>query len=146
MLLGLSTACLNTEPAGPPSNPATETYAPSLGVDISQMTKVSDALYIQDRVVGTGALIAAGDSIQVTYAGWFVNGVQFDPATGTASFPLRIGVQHVIDGWDIGVPGMRVGGKRLLVIGSDLAYGPTGYLTIGPNTTLVFTVEVTRKF
>jgi len=143
LLLALATACLDSGPSNTPSNPATETYAPSLGVNISQMTRLSDALYIQDLAVGTGATAGVGKAITVTSTGWLVNGTQFDSNVGKAPYPLVLGARQVIDGWDAGIVGMHVGGKRLLVIGSDLAYGPNqkGPL-ISPNSTLVFTVQL----
>src|SRR5215471_10859037 len=117
--------CLKgTEPTndGPGSNPATETYAASLGVNISQMTKVSDDLYIQDVATGGGAQATLGKAVNVKYTGWLVNGTQFD--ANSIAFPLGVGA--VIPGWDQGLVGMRVGGTRRLVIGSALAYGPGG--------------------
>lgn len=148
LFMGLATACLDTgEPtANMPSNPATETFAASLGVNISQMTKKSDALYIQDLVVGTGTEAANGRTLQVTYTGWLVNGTQFDSNVGKSTFSFVLGDQGplgVIAGWNLGLVGMKAGGKRRLVIGSDLAYGPSGRApAIGPNSTLVFDVIV----
>jgi FKBP-type peptidyl-prolyl cis-trans isomerase FkpA len=134
----------STAPAGA-SNPATETYAASLGVNLAQMTKVSDALYTQDLIVGTGVVLATGDSISVTYTGWLVNGTQFSPAGGPAPFQSRFGVGRFIQGWEIGLVGIRVGGKRRLVIGSDLAYGAPGQGAIPPNSTLVFDLQIQAK-
>jgi len=145
-LLLLEVGCLNGTEPGTPSNPATETFAASLGVDISQMTKVSDDLYYQDIVVGTGTTVTVGKTVNITYTGWLANGTQFD--ANTFSFP--IGVGFVITGWDVGIPGMRAGGKRRLVIGSNLGYGSSGH-PAGPggippaipgNATLVFDVQV----
>lgn len=133
----------STDPGSTASNPATETFAQSLGVNISQMTKVSDALYIQDLVVGTGAVATSGKSLQVTYTGWLANGTQFDSNVGKAAFTFTLGAHAVIDGWDLGIVGMKVGGKRRLVIGSALAYGPGGNgPAIPPNSTLVFDVQL----
>ena len=142
LFMGLASACLDTgEPtANMPSNPATETFAASLGVNISQMTKKSDALYIQDLVVGTGAEAINGKTLQMTYTGWLVNGTKFDSNVGGATLPFVLGEPGIIAGWNLGILGMRVGGKRRLVIGSDLAYGPSGRGIIGPNSTLVFDV------
>ncbi len=131
----------STSPAS--SNPATETYASSLGVNIASMTKLSSNLYIQDQVVGTGTTAAAGHSISVTYTGWLVNATQFDSNVGKAAYTFTLGVGNVIPGWDQGVVGMKVGGKRLLVIGSDLAYGPQDYGAIPGGSTLVFVVQLT---
>jgi peptidylprolyl isomerase len=140
--LVLLAACLTGTDPGTPSNPATETYAPSLGVNISQMTRISGALYIQDLVVGTGATAATGKAVSVTYTGWLVDGTQFDSNVGKTPASFVLGTGQVIQGWELGLLGMRAGGKRRLVIGSDLAYGSSGYLDIRPNTTLVFDVQL----
>lgn len=135
----------------PGSKPATEVYAASLGVDITQMTKKSDDLYVQDLVVGTGADVTAGHVLGVTYTGWFTNATQFDSNVGGTPLSFTLGAGQVILGWDLGLPGMKVGGKRRLVIGSDLAYGSGGAgcdpnrtprCVIPPNSTLVFDVQV----
>ena len=114
-------------------------YAASLGVNISQMTKVSDNLYIQDVTAGAGAQATIGKSVNVKYTGWLVNGTQFD--SNTIAFPLGVGA--VIPGWDLGLVGMRAGGTRRLVIGSALAYGSGGNPPAIPgNATLVFVVQL----
>ncbi|MEP6495058.1 MAG: FKBP-type peptidyl-prolyl cis-trans isomerase [bacterium] len=143
LFLGLATACADNGPSGAPSNPATETFAPSLAVNISDMTRLSEALYIKDLVVGTGATANVGRTLSVTYTGWLVNGTQFDSNVGKTALSFPLGQRAVIDGWDAGLVGMHVGGKRLLVIGSDLAYGANqkGPL-IAPNSTLVFNVQL----
>jgi len=146
----LATACGSdsapTDPIPPagaaPSTPATDTYAAKLGVNIPQMTRKSDALYIQDLVVGTGAEATAGKVLRMTYTGWFTNGTTFDSNVGGSPFQFTLGARQVIDGWDLGIVGMRVGGKRRLVIGSSLAYGTSGFLAIPPNVTLVFDVDL----
>ncbi len=154
-ILSLSVIACSLDTTSPSngSNPATETYAASLGVTLAQMTKVSSALYTQDLVAGTGAVLANGDSLSVTYSGWLVNGKLFESNVGAASaFATRIGVGHVIPGWDLGLVGMQVGGKRRLVIGSDLAYGASGagncavQVCIPANSTLVFEVQFIAKY
>ncbi len=130
-----------TTPSG--SNPATETFAASLGVNIAAMTKISDDLYTQDQVVGGGPLVSNNNPVTVIYTGWLANGTQFDSNVGGTPLTFTLGVKQVITGWDEGIIGMHVGGKRLLVIGSALAYGAAGRGSIPPNSTLVFTVQVT---
>jgi FKBP-type peptidyl-prolyl cis-trans isomerase FkpA len=139
----LLSAC-GTDSTAPstPSNPALETFNSTLGVNIAAMTKRSDDLYIQDLVVGTGADATAGRTIRVTYSGWLVNGSRFDSNVGGPAFSFRLGFGQVIAGWDQGVVGMKVGGKRKLVIGSALGYGSQGAGSIPANATLVFDVEV----
>jgi FKBP-type peptidyl-prolyl cis-trans isomerase FkpA len=100
-----------------------------------------------DLVVGTGTLAATGNRVTVAYAGWLYDpagpdgkGRQFDAnATG---FTFQVGVGAVIRGWDQGVPGMRVGGQRRLVIPPELAYGTSGNGPIPPNATLVFDIAL----
>ncbi len=125
-----------------PSNPATETYAAALGVNIPAMTKINDNLYYQDLVVGTGAEAMNGKTLGMTYTGWLANGTKFDSNVGGAAFSFKLGSGMVIPGWDLGVAGMKVGGKRRLVIGSNLGYGPQGTGPIPANATLVFDVEL----
>jgi FKBP-type peptidyl-prolyl cis-trans isomerase FkpA len=124
------------------SDPAVQVYAASLGVNLSAMTKLSKALYIQDVVAGTGATAANGHFIAVTYTGWLANGTQFESNVGKDSLRFPLGAGAVIAGWDQGLVGMRVGGKRRLVIGSALAYGTQGFGAIPSNSTLVFDVQL----
>jgi hypothetical protein len=95
-------------------NPATETYAPSLGVNIAQMTRIADGLYIQDLVVGTGATASAGHGVSMTYTGWLVDGTQFDSNVGKPALSFTLGAGQVIQGWDLGILNMKAGGKRRL--------------------------------
>lgn len=105
-------------------------------------------LQIQDLVVGTGAVAAAGDTVTVNYVGSFTNGTVFDASSKhpeTASgFPFVLGAGRVIAGWDQGVAGMKVGGKRRLVVPPALGYGPNDYGPIPGNSTLVFEVELLK--
>jgi FKBP-type peptidyl-prolyl cis-trans isomerase len=100
-------------------------------------------LVIEDLVAGTGATAAIGDTVTVNYIGKFTNGTQFDSSYDTGQpFPFRIGAGQVIAGWDQGVPGMKVGGKRRLTIPPSLAYGSQGRGPIPPNATLVFDIDL----
>ena len=126
-----------------PSNPATDTYAAALGVNLGNMTKKSDNLYVQDLVVGTGTEAVNNKTVGMTYTGWLTNGTKFDSNVGGAIFSFVLGTHYVIDGWDQGLVGMKVGGKRRLVIGSTLGYGSRGSSPAIPaNATLVFDVEL----
>lgn len=148
LLLSFAAACSkSSEPTPPvssnPSNPATETFAASLGVNLSQMTKLSDNLYIQDVIGGGGTAAAAGKSLNVTYTGWLANGTQFDSNVNGATLPFVLGIGKVVQGWDQGLVGMRAGGTRRLVIGSALGYGTAGSAPrIPANATLVFVVQL----
>jgi FKBP-type peptidyl-prolyl cis-trans isomerase FkpA len=138
-------ACGSSSTAEPElggSDPAVQVYAASLGVDLAAMTKLSKALYIQDVVAGTGGAAVSGHFISVTYTGWLANGVQFDSNVGKSVLNFPLGAGTVIAGWDQGLVGMRVGGKRRLVIGSALGYGTQAHGAIPSNSTLVFDVQL----
>lgn len=98
----------------------------------------------EDVVVGTGAEAKEGDKVWVHYTGRLAkNNKQFDSSVGKEPFDFEIGKEEVIKGWDRGVPGMKVGGKRKLTIPSKLAYGDKGSPpNIPPKATLVFDVEL----
>jgi peptidylprolyl isomerase len=98
---------------------------------------------IEDSKVGDGDEVHSGDHITIHYSGTLENGQKFDSSYDRgAPFKCRIGVGEVIDGWDMGVIGMKVGGKRKLIIPPGLAYGDRGVGTIPPNSTLIFEVEL----
>lgn len=102
-----------------------------------------------DLRVGTGATAASGNTITVNYTAWLYDasktdgqGLQFDSTTGKAPLSFTLGAGSVIAGWDQGIPGMRVGGVRRLIIPPSLGYGSSRYASIPPNSTLVFDVEL----
>jgi FKBP-type peptidyl-prolyl cis-trans isomerase FkpA len=97
-------------------------------------------LQIEDITVGTGATAATGDNVSVGYSGSFLDGRVFDPGPGPIQFV--IGAHSVILGFEQGIVGMRVGGRRRLTIPSDLAYGASGRGSIPPNTPLRFEVTL----
>jgi FKBP-type peptidyl-prolyl cis-trans isomerase len=101
-------------------------------------------LQIEDLVVGAGAEAVSGKPVSVHYTGWLTNGQKFDSSLDRGQpfkFPLSGG--RVIKGWDLGVAGMRIGGKRRLTIAPELGYGARGAgHIIPPNATLVFEVEL----
>lgn len=110
----------------------------------SQEVTTPSGLKYVDQVVGTGEAAVAGQNVSVHYTGWLENGKKFDSSVDRGqpfSFPLGAG--RVIKGWDEGVQGMKVGGKRKLTIPSDLGYGSRGAGgVIPPNATLIFDVEL----
>jgi len=102
-----------------------------------------------DTVVGTGAEATAGKTVTVNYTGWLLapnaadkHGTQFDSSVGREPFSFRLGSGGVIPGWDQGVAGMKVGGKRTLIIPASLGYGADGAGPIPPNANLIFDVEL----
>jgi FKBP-type peptidyl-prolyl cis-trans isomerase len=100
-------------------------------------------LVIEDMVVGTGATAAVGDLVTVNYVGTLTNGTKFDSSYDSGqTFSFRIGAGQVIAGWDQGVPGMKVGGKRRLTIPPSLGYGNQAVGSIPASSTLVFEIEL----
>lgn len=140
-LLALATAgSSQTAPAKkatamPPAGPTKVTGDP---------TKTASGLEYWDIKVGTGAVAQTGQHVKVDYTGWLTNGKKFDSSVGTGKpFDFMLGASQVIKGWDEGVAGMKVGGKRQLRIPPDLAYGAKGYPgAIPPNSTLIFDVQL----
>jgi FKBP-type peptidyl-prolyl cis-trans isomerase len=109
-----------------------------------QTVRFPDGLQEIDLVTGTGRTIATGDAVQVLYTGWLAsNCSEFDGSDkhGNTPFPVTIGQGQVIKGWEEGLPGMKVGGKRKLIIPPVLGYGSSGQPpTIPANATLVFDI------
>ena len=148
-LLVLASACTREKSAPVPApasgasgDPTAVTYAPALGVDLAKATKLPSGIYVTDQVVGTGPVVAEGQQLAVHYTGWLPDGTRFDGNEGGDPLSFRLGTHEVIPGWEQGVAGMHVGGKRQLVIPSALGYGPGGNGPIPPNAVLVFTVEI----
>jgi FKBP-type peptidyl-prolyl cis-trans isomerase FkpA len=108
------------------------------------MSTTPSGLVIEDVTVGEGAVAAAGQKVTVHYTGWLTNGTKFDSSMDRNDpFVFPLGGGRVIKGWDEGVQGMKVGGKRKLTIPPALGYGARGAGgTIPPNATLVFEVEL----
>ena len=96
---------------------------------------------ITDTVVGTGDAVQAGDTITVHYTGTLADGTEFDSSVGGE--PITFSLDGVIQGWQEGIPGMRPGGKRRLIIPSELGYGDAGFGDlIPPGAELTFDVEL----
>lgn len=99
-------------------------------------------LTITDTVVGTGAEATPGSTITVNYTGAFPDGSVFDTSAGRGPLTFALGTGRVIRGWDEGFAGMKVGGKRTLIVPPSYGYGPDDYQSIPGGSTLIFEVEL----
>jgi FKBP-type peptidyl-prolyl cis-trans isomerase len=119
-------------------------FSAALGVDTAAMTRTPSGLRYQDLAPGQGKEATAGKPVSVHYTGWLPNGEKFDSSRDrNQPFGFTLGAGQVIAGWDEGVAGMKVGGRRKLVIPPDLGYGTAGAPPdIPPGATLVFDVEL----
>jgi len=114
----------------------------------NQVTEMPDGLKYTDTKIGDGATAKAGNKVSVNYTGWLYNngakGAKFDSSLDRGQpFQFTLGAHQVIAGWDEGVAGMKVGGKRTLIIPPELGYGASGAGgAIPPNATLMFDVDL----
>jgi peptidylprolyl isomerase len=136
-----------TETAAATATPPPPTASASASAAASAPPPAVDAgpLDIKDLLVGKGAAAQSGDKLSVQYVGKLMDGTEFDSSRrpGRKPFEFVLGKGQVIKGWDQGVAGMKVGGKRKLIIPPDLAYGQRGHPpTIPPNSTLQFDLEL----
>ena len=123
---------------GRPSHP--------LAVARLHATVTVTGLTIEDTMVGEGAVVVSGHTVNVHYTGWLAGGRKFDSSRDREeAFGFEVDAGQVIAGWDEGVQGMKVGGKRRLVVPPHLGYGEQGAgNAVPPNATLVFDVELLR--
>jgi FKBP-type peptidyl-prolyl cis-trans isomerase len=152
-LLGVVASCNgNITGLEPPSNPATETFAPSLGVTISQMTRTPEGVYIRDLTVGGGVeFLSTTDSVDVSYAGFLKDGTLFDSRTSQRFRPADLA--SLVPGFRIGMLGMKEGGARKVVIPSALGYAERSVrnpqtldIIVPRQSTLVFDITLIRAF
>jgi FKBP-type peptidyl-prolyl cis-trans isomerase len=108
----------------------------------SSVNSNNGGLVVQDEAVGTGPAAQAGDTVTVNYTGKLADGTVFDTSIGKTPYSFVLGAGNVIPGWDQGLVGMQVGGKRVLIIPPSLAYGSQAYGPIPANSTLTFEVEL----
>lgn len=153
LALALGLAACSGDPTGPRPIPIEETvFAGFLGIDLSKMTRLETGVYIQDIVVGEGDAAAVGDTLTVHYSLWLPDGRLIQDSRAIGDEPVELVLvgppQGVIPGWVDGIPGMREGGTRKLVIPYDRAYGPydvrdrNGTVVIPAYSNLVFEVEL----
>ncbi len=135
-------SCTPEAPVGPIADITNVTFAASLGVNLSNMTKTASGLYYQDTPAGTGNTAVSGNRLTVHYTGNLINGSTFDSSVGKAPFAFTLGGGNVIKGWDEGLAGMKVGGTRKLVIPPALAYGAIANGAIPASSILVFMVQL----
>ena len=119
-----------------------EDYAAALRIDLAAMDRRSTTMFVEDILIGDGARADSGDVVTVHYTGWLPTGTEVDSSRDDDPFEVPLGYGRVIDGWDQGVVGMRVGGRRRLVIPPALGYGSTRTGPIPANSTLVFDIEL----
>lgn len=119
-------------------------FAVALNVDLAASQKLPSGMYIRDQMEGTGSVAANGNTLTMRYTGWLANGAQFDSNQGRG-FQFTLGEGVVIQGWDLGVKGMKTGGKRQLIIPPALGYGASGQGPIPPNAILVFDVTLVSQ-
>lgn len=114
------------------------TFAPSLGIDLSRMTRLGSGVYIEDLVVGTGDEAALGTSARFRFTGWLRTGTRF--TQGEVTFFL--GNSEVIAGFEQGVVGMREGGTRRIIIPPILAFGSAGSSTVPPGAIVIYEADL----
>jgi FKBP-type peptidyl-prolyl cis-trans isomerase len=112
----------------------------------TKLTKTDSGLQYQELKEGAGQAAKKGDTVEVHYTGWLTSGKKFDSSVDRGQpFTFKLGEGMVIKGWDEGVQGIKVGGKRKLIIPPQLGYGERGAgRDIPPNSTLIFEVELLK--
>jgi len=143
--LGAQTSPKKSAPAHPSTTKKSAPAHPTSGPTkvTGDPTKTPSGLEFWDIKLGTGPTAQKGQTVRVNYTGWLTTGKKFDSSVGAPPFEFTLGAGEVIKGWDEGVDGMKVGGKRQLKIPPDLAYGDRGAAgVIPPGATLIFDVEL----
>ncbi len=124
------------------SDTTNSSSSPLGAAEIGSTQVTSSGLKITELVLGDGQEATSGTNVSVNYKGILDDGKEFDSSYGRGPFEFTLGAGMVIKGWDEGVAGMKVGGKRKLVIPASLGYGSRGVGPIPPNSVLTFEVEL----
>lgn len=141
-LFMVSTGCATGPWEGTVADPAQVDFAPELEVDLEAMERTPSGLYLQDLAEGAGPVARSNSLVTLHYATWLPDGSVVDTSVGGDPFTMRLGGSEVIRGWNQGIPGMKVGGRRRLVVRPGLAYGSRGTPNVPGNSTLVFEVQL----
>ncbi|MEQ9569265.1 MAG: FKBP-type peptidyl-prolyl cis-trans isomerase [Longimicrobiales bacterium] len=141
---GLLTATLTACASGPPApGPDEVTYAPETEVDLSRMERTSSGLYIEEISEGVGKNAVRGDRVRIHFIGWLPDGTLVDSSLAGEPYEFELGSDEVIRGWNQGIVGMKVGGRRRLVIRPGLGYGPRGRAPrVPPDAVLIFEIQL----
>ena len=143
----LAGCTLDTGPKDINTDPATETFAASLGVDIPTMTKTQAGDYYKDIKVGTGDAIAGDAEVAFKYTGYIKDGRAFESESVALNSPTPATISGLIIGLRDGLQGMQRGGERLIVIPSDYGFATSTYtgstgVTVPPNSTLIIDITL----
>jgi len=141
-LVAVVSGCAATPWEGSELDPARVTFAPELSVDLAAMDRTPSGLYVQDLNEGTGPVATRTGLVSVHYVGWLPDGTVFDTSVGGDPMHFRLGGNEVIKGWNEGIPGMKVGGRRRLVVRPGLAYGSRSVGRVPSGATLVFELQL----
>ncbi len=142
-VLALSISGCTKKETAPTEQAVTQEQTAAPQTSASPAAAETTTLKSEDLKAGTGAEAVAGKTVSVHYTGWLTNGQKFDSSLDRGQpFEFKLGAGQVIPGWDQGVQGMKVGGKRKLTIPPAMGYGERGAGPIPPNSTLVFEVEL----
>jgi peptidylprolyl isomerase len=115
--------------------------AASVGVDLAEYTRTEDGLYFRDIVQGDGEVAAPASIVTVAYRLLLASGAQVDSSTGVI---VRLAHDRIVEGWKLGIPGMRVGGARVLVLPPELGYSWREVGNIPANSILIFRIQLLR--
>lgn len=130
-------------PSSPaPYDPESIVFDGELGVDLAAMERTPTGLYLEDLSVGDGFTAQRTSLVTLHYVGYLPDGTVFDASSGGEPFQFRLGGNEVIRAWNLGIPGMKRGGVRRLVVRPSLGYRSQERGRIPPNSTLVFDIQL----